>query len=263
MMMKTGLCSITFRQLSVQQIADLVQKAGIAAVEWDSDIHVKPGDIGAAQEALRITTEAGLEVSSYGSYYNVLDSEGNPGDFAPVLDSALALGTNTVRIWPGELPSEVATPEYRSKFVEKVRLDLDAAAAQSVRLALEFHVNSLADSNAAALALLEEVNHSNLYTYWQPMYWIADTDYRFQGLQQMAGRVLNLHVFHWLFHPYRGGWSQNIDRRPLADGVVDWSKYLSVDLAPGDHYALMEFARNDDPEQFKVDAAALKSWLKN
>jgi 3-dehydroshikimate dehydratase len=259
--MKTGLCSITFRQLNVQQIVDLVKQAGLDAVEWGGDLHVKPGDTAAAAEALRLTTEAGLEVSSYGSYYNVLDAEGTPGDFAPVLESALALETDTVRIWPGALPSEVATLEYRAKFIEKIRTDLNAAAAQGVRLAFEFHVNSLTDSNAAALALLDEINHPNLYTYWQPMYWVADADYRFQGLEKLAPRVLNLHVFHWLFHPMKGGWGENIDRRPLEEGATDWKKYLSVNLSPGDHYALMEFVRGDDSEQFKADAAVLRRVL--
>jgi sugar phosphate isomerase/epimerase len=259
--MKTGLCSITFRQLSVQQIVDLVKQADLDAIEWGGDVHVPPGDIVAAEEAKRLTLEAGLEVSSYGSYYFVLDKDGQKQDFAPVLESALALGTNTIRIWPGSQPSEVASEKYRTQFVEKLRADLDAAAAKNVRLALEFHGNSFSDSNAAALALLDEVNHPNLYTYWQPMYWIADADYRFQGLEKLADRVINLHVFQWLFHPMRGGWGDNIERLPLSDGEAEWRKYLSVDLPPGDHCALMEFVRGDDLEQFKQDAAALRRFL--
>jgi len=259
--MKTGICSITFRQLTIQQIVDLVKETGLQAIEWGGDVHVPPGDTAAAAEALRLTTEAGLVVSSYGSYYSVLDADGKPGDFSPVLDSALALKTDTVRIWPGALPSEVATPDYRARFIEKVRLDLDAAAAQGVRLAFEFHVNSLADSNAAALALLHEINYPNLYTYWQPMYWVADADYRVQGLKNLSDRIINLHVFHWRFHPYRGGWSQNIERLPLADGDEVWGNYLSVELPPGDHYALLEFVRDDDPEQLKADAAVLRRMM--
>ncbi len=260
-MMKTGLCSITFRRLTIQQIVDLVKEAGLDAIEWGGDVHVPPGDIFSAETAKRLTEEAGLEVSSYGSYYFVLDAEGNEQDFAPVLDSALALGTDTIRIWPGMLPSEVASEKYRTQFVEKLRADLDAAAAHNVRLALEFHVNSFCDSNAAALALLDEVNHPNLYTYWQPMYWIADSDYRFQGLEKLSDRILNLHVFQWLFHPMRGGWGDNIERIPLAEGDAEWKRYFSVNLPEGDHYALMEFVRGDDPELFKKDAAVLKTII--
>jgi len=260
--MKTGVCSITFRQLDIPQLVDLVRSAGLDAIEWGGDIHVKPGDLAAAQEARQRTIEAGLVVSSYGSYYNVLDMDGHELPFAPVLDSAVALGTDTIRIWPGAQPSEVASPEYRRRFVEKLRADLDAAAAQNVRLALEFHVNSLNDSNAAALALLDEVNHPNLYTYWQPMYWVSDPDYRLQGLEKLADRVINLHAFHWRFHPMRGGWGENIERRPLSEGEAEWGKYLSVALPDGIHYALMEFVREDSPEQFVKDAAALRRLVR-
>lgn len=261
--MKTGVCSITFRQLDIPQLTDLVRQAGLDAIEWGGDIHVKPGDIAAAQEAKQRTSDAGLVVSSYGSYYNVLDKDGIEQTFAPVLESALALGTDTIRIWPGAQPSEVASPEYRQRFVKKLRADLDSAAAQGVRLALEFHVNSLNDSNAAALALLEEVNHPNLYTYWQPMYWVSDPDYRFQGLEKLSDRIINMHVFHWLFHPMKGGWGENIERRPLEEGSAEWRRFFSVPLRSGEHYALMEFVRDDSPEQFMKDAATLKKWMQD
>lgn len=260
-MIKTGICSITFRQLDLSQIVALVKKAELDAIEWGGDLHVKPGDILTAREALRRTTEAGLAVSSYGSYYSVLGKDGTEQEFEPVLDSALELGTDTVRIWPGVMSSEVATKAYRVKFIEKLRIDLDAAAAQGVRLAMEFHINSLSDSNAAALALLGEVNHPNLYTYWQPMYWIADSDYRLRGLEQLADHVINLHVFQWHFHPMRGSWSENIERRPLAEGALMWKKYFSVPLLSGEHYALMEFVQRDDPYQFFNDARILNECV--
>ena len=77
----------------------------------------------------------------------------------------------------------------------------------------------------------------------------------------MADRVLNLHVFHCLFHPFAGTWGENIERRPLAEGRADWQRYLSVPLVGGDHFALLEFVRNDDPGQFLADAAALRQML--
>ncbi|MGE4489313.1 MAG: sugar phosphate isomerase/epimerase family protein [Kiritimatiellales bacterium] len=260
-MIKSGVCSVTFRQFEIETVTGLVKEAGLDGIEWGGDVHVPPGDIVAAKKARQVTRNAGLEISSYGSYYFVLDVNGREQDFAPVLESALALGTNTIRIWPGAQPSEVATDDYRSRFVNKIRADLDAAAVHGIRLALEFHVNSLSDSSATALALLKAVNHPNLYTYWQPMYWVADVDYRFQGLEKLADQVLNLHVFQWLFHPMCGGWGDNIERLPLAAGRTEWPRYFSADFLDGDHYALLEFVKDDDPEQFRRDATVLKKWL--
>ena len=74
-MLKTGICSIIFRQLGVEEIVCLVKKAGLDAVEWGGDVHVRPGDRVAAETARKATQDAGLDVSSYGSYYRVLDEK--------------------------------------------------------------------------------------------------------------------------------------------------------------------------------------------
>jgi 3-dehydroshikimate dehydratase len=63
-MIKTGLLSVTFRKLTVEEIVDLVCQAGLEAIEWGGDIHVPHGDPGKAQEVRSITEEAGLITAS-------------------------------------------------------------------------------------------------------------------------------------------------------------------------------------------------------
>ncbi len=260
-MLKTGVCSATFRRYSAREVVGFAKQAGLEAIEWGGDVHVPPDDLTTARIVREATVDAGLAVSSYGSYYQVLDGEGNPDAFEPVLDTALVLGTDTIRIWPGMRPSESAGETYRKKFMEQLRASLDLAAEQGIRLVLEFHVNTLADSNTATCTLLSELNHPNLFVCWHPVYWVADLSYRLQGLETMGSRVLNLHVFHCQFHPFAGTWGENIERRPLVEGLDDWQRYFSVPLAEGDNFALLEFARNDAPEQFLEDAATLKRML--
>ena len=259
--MKTGLCSITFRQHDVPRIVELTRRAGLDAIEWGGDVHVPPGDTTAAETAKNLTIAAGLEVSSYGSYYQIIDAQGGEQDFAPVLESALALGTNTIRIWPGTKPSDVMPADERRRLIARLRGDLDRAAGHGIRLALEFHVSSLCDSNAAALAFLQEVDHPHLYTFWQPIYWLADVPYRRAGLEALAGRTLNVHVFHWRFHPNRGTWGQNVEQFPLSEGEEEWRQYFSVALPSGEHYALLEFVRGNSEDQFLTDAAVLRRLL--
>jgi sugar phosphate isomerase/epimerase len=151
--------------------------------------------------------------------------------------------------------------DERRRLVAKLRDDLDRAAEHGIRLALEFHINSLCDSNSAALAFLQEVDHPNLFTYWQPVYWLSDVPYRLAGLEALAGKTLNLHVFHWLFHPNRGGWGENVERLPLSAGEAEWQQYLSVALPTGQHYALFEFVSGDSAEQLQADAAVLRRML--
>jgi sugar phosphate isomerase/epimerase len=261
--MKTGICSISFGQLKPDELIKLVQKTQLDAIEWAGNAHVHPGDVQTASNVRKMTEDAGLEVSSYGSYWKVVDEKGTPVPFEPVLESALTLGTDTIRMWAGHNPSDAVTQTERDTIVSNLQSALDTAQKEGVKLALEFHANTLSDSNSATLDLLKEINRPNFYTYWQPIYWLTDPQYRIDGLKELADQVLNLHVFHWLFRPGAGSWGESTDRRPLVEGSNDWKDYFSVPLDPTfEHYALMEFVRNDDPEQFLKDAATLKSWLK-
>lgn len=241
----------------------LVAMAGLDAVEWGGDVHVPPGDIEVARRARQATLDAGLEVSSYGSYYSPLDADVAPEAFEPVLESALALGTDTIRIWAGKYGSEnVPDGSYRSRLVDETRRVAALAEKQGVKLAFEFHTNTLMDTNESALQLLEEINQPNVYSYWQPPYWRKDMDYRFQGIELLGDRLSNLHVFQWDFDGSGDkGWVESVTRLPLSDGAKEWRRYLSA--VPDDNcYALLEFIRNDDVEQFLQDAAELNRWVK-
>lgn len=45
----------------------------------------------------------------------------------------------------------------------------------------------------------------------------------------------------------------------MEDGTQEWSKYLkSVNKLEGEHYALIEFVKDDLEEQFLKDAQVLK-----
>ena len=54
----TGLTSITFRQLTVEQIVELVQQSGLDGIEWGGDVHVKPGEEALAREVGDRTRQA-------------------------------------------------------------------------------------------------------------------------------------------------------------------------------------------------------------
>jgi hypothetical protein len=76
-----GLVSITYRKLTPAEIIPLVRDAGLSCIEWGSDIHVPQTDLANARRVGEMTREAGLTVSSYGSYYRL----GAGQDFAPYL----------------------------------------------------------------------------------------------------------------------------------------------------------------------------------
>ncbi len=260
--MKSGICSITFRELGLAELVDLVAKAELDGIEWGGDVHVPHGSPVAAKKALALTRNAGLEVSSYGSYCRVLDADGAAENFEPVLESALALETDVVRIWAGQKASAEAGGDYRKRVAEQTRRIAAQAAESRVRVAFEFHGMTLTDTNESAIQLLREVDHENLYMFWQPMYWVPDMDYRLAGLEALRGRILNLHVFSWGFDPSSNHIYEGIIPRPLETGADDWARYLATDLsATLPHYALIEHAMGGSTEQFLEDAKTLKAWL--
>ena len=146
-----GLVSITFRQLSVEEIIALVTQAGLAAVEWGGDVHAPHGDETRARTVARLGADAGLDAAAYGSYYRVGHPETGP--FEAVLASAVALGAPQIRVWPGNQGSDSADEAYFQTVVEDSRRIADLAQAEGVGIVYEFHADTLTDTNAAALRL--------------------------------------------------------------------------------------------------------------
>ena len=104
-MYKSGLTSISFRSLSCEEIIALA-KGKVDAIEWGSDVHVKPGDPAYAANVAKMTRDAGMLVESYGSYYYA--DEG--ADFEALLACAVAMDVKTIRIWAGKTASDTCSP---------------------------------------------------------------------------------------------------------------------------------------------------------
>lgn len=247
MVIRPGLVSVTFRKLSPAEIVDLVARAGLAGIEWGGDIHVPPGQPAVANEVRELTRRAGLAVAAYGSYYRV--GEPDAGEFEPVLESAVELGAPMIRVWAGRQGSAKASPQHRQRVSDESRRIADLAAKAGVEIAYEYHGNSLTDTNESARLLLEQADHPNVRTNWQPLF--QEDDVCLAGLRGVLGWLANYHVYYW---------GPGHERKPLADGAERWGKFFAV-APPAERYALLEFVRDDSPEAFLEDAAALKRIL--
>ncbi len=206
-----------------------------------------PGDALLARKIGDATREAGLAVSSYGSYY----ATGEGDDFAPVLETAIALGAPMVRVWAGRRPSAESDRRHRECVVEDARRIAALARAEGVRVAFELHGGTLTDTLSSTLALLEAIGDKLFGTYWQP-YHETLVEKNLDALQALGPWLANVHVFHW---------DPVVERHPLAEGVTRWQRFLQTAAQfPGERYALLEFVRGDCMEQFMEDARTLK-WL--
>ena len=203
-----------------------------------------------------MTMDAGLEVASYGSYYNASESEAQGLSFASVLDSAVTLGAPMVRVWAGKKNSEDAAPEYRKRVVDDLRRIGAEARTAGVKIGLEFHGGTLTNTNESALRLADELKGSNVLFYWQPPI-RREPSYRLEGLLSLLPVLANLHVFQWRSTP------TDLERLPLRDGRDEWRRYLDALASSSDvrRYAMLEFVKGDSTEQLLEDAAELREWL--
>jgi hypothetical protein len=245
---RPGVCSVTFRDLDVDEIISLAVSAGLESIEWGGDVHVPPGDLEIAKSVGERTRAAGLDVASLGSYYRCDDA----GDFPSVLSSAAALGAPRIRVWAGEKGSADASAHDRERVTSRLDHAALHAAEYGIDLALEFHGDTLTDTAPSALELLSTITATNVSCYWQPSVG-ADDDHALAELSQLAPWVSTVHVFSW--------WP-TIERQPLAAREALWTRALSfAETLPGVTDALLEFVPDDDPAVLAREAATLKSWL--
>ena len=249
-----GILSITFRQLSWEQIVDLTAKAGLGGIEWGGDIHIPSGDIQRAEAAKRRCADEAILISAYGSYYRLGNS---PEGFAAVLDTALALGAETIRVWAGAIGSNAAPASVRQSIADDLHRCCDLAAKYNLKIATEFHGGTLTDDIASCLNLLQSANASNARTFWQPP---TEMDFApaISTLRRLGPLLSNVHVFHW--------WPTSATRQPLSAGQDRWLEYLRVVAAQSradgiPRFASLEFVKNDDVEQLIADAKTLLELL--
>lgn len=252
-MIRSGLVSISFRQLDPAAVIEIAQKAHLDGIEWGGDSHVPHGDVRRAEIVRAQTRDAGLAVASYGSYYRTGEapSDKNP-DFNAVLTSAVTLCAPVIRVWAGNRPSREADQVYRDAVIaDSIRI-AQLAARENIRIAFEYHANTLTDTAASATNLLRQTGHPNLFCYWQPPV-DMDPAAAEAGLRSIAPWLSYIHVFYW---------PQAQVRRPLSEGSALWRRYFDLVRSwPADRYALLEFVMNDDPEQAVADAQTLKRLL--
>lgn len=248
-----ALCTVTFRNLPVADVAALAGEAGLKAIEWAGDAHVPPGDLRAAAAARRLSEASGLALS-YGSY--VAPPDDDLAHFVRALDTAEALGATNIRIWPGTRDRDSA--DYAADEARVVALAIrgmgEEAARRGISVSLEYHPGSLTDSTESATRLIETVAHGNVYLYWQPRPGLPLGE-ALAEIGRVGEHVSHVHVF---------AWDRGRNRFALSTAAGFWRRALAAfpdSRWKGRRYAMLEFVAGDDPEAFRADAATLKGIL--
>lgn len=252
--MVPALCSVTFRSLSVEELIPLARENGVKAIEWGADVHVPLGQLDRARQVAALCKDQDIDAASYGSYVRA----GDPAaieQFSQALDTAQALGAGNIRVWAGRrLPEDYNAAERQGIAADLHRM-ADVASGQGITVSIEFHRNTLTQRVQDAVVLLEEANHPNLFSYWQP---VPDRPLqtRLEEMTALAPWLGHVHVFHWI--PVE----DQDERRPLSEGRDLWqammNNWTTAPHWPHPRLAMLEFVANDDIEQFRKDMHTLR-----
>lgn len=240
-----GLASIAFRHLSVEEIIAAAKDAGLHWIEWGSDIHAPADDVQKLDRVVQLTREAGLEISSYGTYFRI--DRDRPEDIAGYIHAAKRLGTNILRIWcpgnPGVLTEQERLDRYeRCRQVAAIAQDMGAV------LCAECHNDNLTDNAQSALELMRAVDSPAFRMYWQPHpYFSAQENTDFAAA--VEAYVANVHVFNW----------HGRERFPLEEARTAWQAYAKV--LGKDRVYLLEHFQNDDPGLLVQETQTLRSII--
>jgi len=154
-------------------------------------------------------------------------------------------------VWAVKRGSAQSDNNYWSIVVDDSQKIADAAAKEHIQVAFEFHENTLTDTNDSCLKLLNDIDNNNIKTYWQPPHTMGIKE-RKKGLRMLLPRLSNIHVFHCM----------NGSRLALEDGADEWKEYMEIiKSVEGSRFAMVEFVRDNSPQQFINDANCLKRMI--
>lgn len=235
-----GLCSISFRQHTPEEILQAMKAAELSTIEWGSDVHCPPEK---AQEIAKLQEQYDIRCCSYGTYFRL--------DVTPIeelkayITAAKVLGTNVLRLWCGNKNSEDYTEIEKRALFAACKTAAEIAETEDVTLCMECHNGTYTNRKESAIELMETVNSKHFRMYWQPNQ-LRSEEENIQYAKQISPYTENIHVFNW----------KGNEKYPLADAKDIWMNYVSC--FEDDKHLLLEFMPDDQIETLRTEADALK-----
>ena len=242
---KLGLCSVTFRKKSVEEVVRIAKQAGISYIEWGGDIHVKT--IEDARTVKSICDNEGVKISSYGSYFN--SAEYDEDKWIEICKIAKEMGAASIRIWLGKKDSEVTIDSEYKVLLENTKKMCDIAAEYALIISPECHDNTFNNNTDAFLRIQNDLKNDNFKTYFQSRY--CRMEYDLDRIERTFGFIENVHV------SYRDLKKEQMFKKKDKQYI---NKLLAKLKTKGfDGIVMVEFVDFDSEEVFYKDVDKLKS----
>lgn len=239
-----GLCSISFRKNSPEEILIAMKDAGLSVIEWGSDLHCPPEK---AEEIAELTKKYGIKCSSYGTYFRLGVTPIK--ELENYIAAAKILGTNILRLWCSYKNANEHTEEEKDKLFSLCKAAAKIAEENDVILCMEYHNRSYTNTCQSALELMQRVNSKHFLLYWQPNQFIS-VEENLKAAKRIAPYTVNIHVFNW----------KGDEKYPLALAKDTWKSYLKLFKTEGS--LLLEFMPDNQINSLKTEALTLKELVK-
>lgn len=240
---KSGLCSVSFRKNTPEEILQAMKTAGLEVIEWGSDVHCPPEK---AKGIAELQNQYGIKCCSYGTYFKIGVTPIE--ELNKYLVTAKTLGTNVLRLWCGDKNSEDYTENEKRKLFAACKAAAEIAKAEDVTICMECHNNTYTNRKESALELMQAVNSPHFRMYWQPNQFRSEEE-NILYANLLSPYTVNIHVFNW----------NKKEKYPLRFAKDIWKNYLS--FFDKSKNLLLEFMPDDRIETLKTEAEALKEIL--
>ena len=243
---KLGLCSVTFRKKTAEQIVDIAKKAGISYIEWGGDVHVR--SLEDAKKVKALCDKAGIKISSYGSYCN--SAVYDEGKWRDTCEITKEMGAPSIRIWLGKKNSQVTSKEEYRLLLKNTKRMCDIAAEYGIIVCPECHDNTYNNNTDAILRFIDEIKADNFRTYFQSRYFRMAYD--LDRIDRTFDFIRDVHV------SYRDLKREQLFRKKDKNYLDTLLKKLKEKNFDG--IVMVEFVSRASEEVFYKDIEKLKSY---
>ena len=238
-----GICSVTFRKHSPEEVIKAVSNAGLDCIEWGSDIHAPFDDEERLQEIAKLQEKYNIKCYSYGTYFYIMRD--SLDSLPAYIKAAKILGASVLRLWCGTKASCEHTDEEKKALIEECRKAAQIAKENNVVLCMENHRGSYTDTAESSFELIETINSPHFKMYWQTNI-EGDSELALKGARLLSSHTVNIHVAWWL----------NSKHLPLSEGASVWEKYLRE--FSHEKCLLLEFMYDGKIESLAGEAESLR-----